>query len=622
MLIPHTPHRLQIGLDPITTVTPFTYRAGSTYLSILEALAKYLNELSNYVSDLDKKIVDAVNQSIADMIAQVEKSIADSQTLTDEKIAELERKVELAIESVINSSIELQDRVAAGLVDDPDTLTRKALDEWLAPQLAAIVSEVNTLKSAVWNVASEVGALQEDNKEIRDELAEGLGSLASSIAGLHIANPTAFGAVGDGVTDDTLAIQKAADELARVGGGVLAFDKKRYFTREFVRLASNTRIEGNGATITKRGIAIGESYITFVALGGKGSIENISISNMRFEGNLPGNGVMVLWAHRLRVLRVRNVTVTDAITNGHCFDLQGCDDVKISSSVFSGAFPTVGREYAEAIQVDTSMRVGSPDQRVETETYDGTPSRNITVEDCRFVRQGTYLAPRAFGSHSVVQGKQYQGLTFINNYVETPSESTTRKGVLNFVGADDVLIRGNEFAINPGLDFPYVVGFQAATFWIRQSDVNTPNAEYVTATNEMRGIVLDVGGNKYPQGYPRTTWDFTIPTYEVGFKAYDESNGQPRVYATRDRVSVLGLLGKIAPTNSPESNIEGSTEIPAFRINPALAPKRVYRAIQNGSVSETYMLTVYTDGLVRVNRYSGSGRSNPFLTMSLGWDRA
>ena len=58
-----------------------------------------------------------------------------------------------------------------------------------------------------------------------------------------------FGAIGDGVTDDTAAIQAAANRIGVIGGGVLYIPQGTYKQNGGVTLSSNTTISAYGASI-------------------------------------------------------------------------------------------------------------------------------------------------------------------------------------------------------------------------------------------------------------------------------------------------------------------------------------------------------------------------------------
>jgi polygalacturonase len=77
--------------------------------------------------------------------------------------------------------------------------------------------------------------------------------LAVSGAMFNVKDP-AYGAVGDGVTDDTAAIQAAINAIDAAGGGVLYFPKgtyKKLRSSASITLCSNITVRSDGIGVSK-----------------------------------------------------------------------------------------------------------------------------------------------------------------------------------------------------------------------------------------------------------------------------------------------------------------------------------------------------------------------------------
>ena len=115
------------------------------------------------------------------------------------------------------------------------------------------------------------------------------GTISQSISIPIVDDVKDFGAVGDGITDDTQAIQKAIDTVYSQGGGVIAFPQGEYLVTS-VKLKDNITYSGYGATI-KRPANQDKWTRTFVAeYAGEKDSKPLIIQGFTFDGNSQHQG--------------------------------------------------------------------------------------------------------------------------------------------------------------------------------------------------------------------------------------------------------------------------------------------------------------------------------------------
>lgn len=128
----------------VDNITPFTYRDGETYLSILYRLREYITTV----------LVPEMDAIAADLIAKVDAAIEQNELWTLEQINTLTAYVDEQVAQIIGDSVEVQDPVMSGIVNDSDSLTRTALDGLYADK--ATQETVNTGRLSDANLTTKI----------------------------------------------------------------------------------------------------------------------------------------------------------------------------------------------------------------------------------------------------------------------------------------------------------------------------------------------------------------------------------------------------------------------------------------------------------------------------------
>lgn len=136
-------------------------------------------------------------------------------------------------------------------------------------------------------------------------------------------NVKAYGAVGDGSTDDTVAIQTTIDAVNSAGGGVVIFPAGTFISQTLT-LYSNVNIQGSGESSTvlklknntNASLIKGYQFDSLTGTNGLGGISSWSIRDMTLDGNKANNssgyGVQVYGYN----FKLERVTVRSASQDG------------------------------------------------------------------------------------------------------------------------------------------------------------------------------------------------------------------------------------------------------------------------------------------------------------------
>ena len=230
-----------------------------------------------------------------------------------------------------------------------------------------------------------------------------------------------LGAKGDGVSDDTEAIQKAFD-LSKESESLtrIIIPRGTYKVTKTLSIFNNTEVVAAGATVMRNheghilmnGIA-GESYSAY------NGHSNITITGGTWDGNVANyhmSGFAGLCFIHAENITIKDLTIKD-IMSAHAIDLAGVKNCLIDNVTFQGYLPHTNpasvRNYVEAIQIEMCVE----DSWDVFGAQDGTPCEDIYINNIHFVEsptEGTEIWRVGIGHHGAVDGIYTNNVTVTN----------------------------------------------------------------------------------------------------------------------------------------------------------------------------------------------------------------
>ena len=246
-------------------------------------------------------------------------------------------------------------------------------------------------------------------------------------------NVLAYGAVGDGVTDDTKAIQAALDAL-KTTGGTIHFPVGIYRLTKSVYFYSNQElIFEHGATLLQ-GAEINNLMMNYSTAdkGGYNATQNVVIEGAIFDGgNYTTENTLLGFCHS-KDITVRDCKFVNGYGSWHNIEVNSSKNVLIDHCWFSGNRRT--GENGELIQIDSFNNTAT--WPWGNGAIDNTVSYMVEVKNCWF---GDCAVAPAIGNHSEavvncvrIHDNIFEGLT-------------SSRGAINFLNAMNVDVYDNTF---------------------------------------------------------------------------------------------------------------------------------------------------------------------------------
>ena len=264
-------------------------------------------------------------------------------------------------------------------------------EEWLA-SLVGPQGEQGPEGKSAYQVAVENGYQGTEEDWVNDFLTPDGYVKKEDIS---ITTPEMYGAVGDGVTDDTAALQTAFEN----GRFIVLGSEKEYLVRDSITVYEGSTVEMNGSTITGDGVNnvyLLTNFLTTDTFLGYDGNSNISVRNGKFE-----KGALLL-SHGENI-NFTNCDFEDCTTN-HWIQLCACKNTVFRDCSFLGM--RAAASMKEYINIDNCTYTNFPYFDEDSVTFDGTIVDGLLIDNCIFDVNGSVMKV-AVGKHSYYSTEDY-----------------------------------------------------------------------------------------------------------------------------------------------------------------------------------------------------------------------
>lgn len=382
---------------------------GITNYELLEALTNYLNNVIKNEENVESNVAK-LNQAYLELLTYV-KEYFNNLDVQEEINNKLDEMVEDGtLQEIISSYLNANALWCFNNIEDMKNATN-LINGSYAKTLGYY--EVNDGGGSLYYIRNKTNNDIEDNASIifiNNELVAELQILNDTI------NVKQFGAKGNGITDDTIAIQNAfsigKDKYIKIN-----FNNETYIINGKIPLYSNTDIELNNAIIKTTSFLAFINNDASVQIGGYGSLKNITFNNGEFNGTNENLFKQIAF----RLMRIDNLKFTNirfincSNESSHILDMGGCSNVLIENCYISGSNnESDDTKYREMIQLDYSSSDALPYWTNPNTVYDDLPCKDIIINNCKFEKGNGNTYFNSIGSHAVYGKLALKNITISN----------------------------------------------------------------------------------------------------------------------------------------------------------------------------------------------------------------
>ncbi len=310
-------------------------------------------------------------------------------------------------------------------------------------------------------------------------------------------NVLSYGAKGDGVTDDTAAIQNASTAVAK-GGGLLYFPAGTYMinpARGHVVLGSNMTVEGPGV------IKVEPNIGNFQYVMGPNpvweTISNVTIENITVDENVLNNPSTVTAASEPQVI-VLGFAFTNLTLSGVTFDSSGTWAVKVTDKLTMKNSRITFQNRTQNPWYDNSaiyLAASHSTCSITGNTFEGTnTSANTAIEVHN--TQNCTISGNRFDSYRVaVLPFDTYSLTFTGNTITRANQAIY---IYGSTIAEGITISNNTISVN-NLDRQSNAAWAIALWWC-SSCTPVPSFSNITITDNNISFQREVRENVAASG--------------------------------------------------------------------------------------------------------------------------